>query len=325
MSGDFALLRRFDPAGLRESAGRWRRRADEWHLPVADDGTVGLPPQAEPDRHDPDARDERQNQVQLRNQVQDRINASLTAAREASDQGAHALGRLGADVLTQPRVFGAAAESAKDVQDVAKDLGLAAPYIPENKDPKQSAEWWKSLTPEQQQSCIALHPEEIGRLDGLPATVRDQANRLVVEQQLDTLKAGNAKGSGITYEEWNQRQTNLHALKEALDKGDAADEVGPDRPHRQAAGLGGKGGPGVESRGDLLTRLRRTRVPRPTMPRTSTSTPITSGPAPQVTTTSASSPERPSGPTPPSVPSVGRPSASTPTGTAATGTPTARA
>ncbi|MFI1524579.1 hypothetical protein ACH4Y1_36415, partial [Kitasatospora cineracea] len=25
MSGDFALLRRFDPVGLRESAGRWRR------------------------------------------------------------------------------------------------------------------------------------------------------------------------------------------------------------------------------------------------------------------------------------------------------------
>ncbi|WAL75379.1 alpha/beta hydrolase [Kitasatospora sp. YST-16] len=300
MSGDFALLRRFDPAGLRDAAEGWRRlsaaaedaggqhrrrvngplrghwqgkdadsafftmesteqklevvrveaesaalvldtvadrmdqartnlsnalqRADEWNLPVADDGTVGLPPQAAPDRHDPDAREERQSQHLLRDQLQDRINASLAAAREASDQGARALGRLGADILAQPRVFGAAAESAQDVQDVAKDLGLAAPYIPENKDPRQSAEWWKSLTPEQQQSCIALHPEEIGRLDGLPATVRDQANRLVVEQQLDTLKAGNAKGSGITYEEWNQRQTNLHALKEALDKGDAADE-----------------------------------------------------------------------------------------------------
>ncbi|MGW4816533.1 hypothetical protein ACWEPB_33490, partial [Kitasatospora cineracea] len=153
MSGDFALLRRFDPVGLRESAGRWRRlsvvaeesngqhrhrvsgplrghwqgrdadsafftmesteqklevvrveaesvalvldtvadrmdqartnlsnalqRADEWNLPVADDGTVGLPPQTAPDRHDPDAREERQGQVVLRDQVQDRINASL--------------------------------------------------------------------------------------------------------------------------------------------------------------------------------------------------------------------------------------------------------
>ncbi|QKW23943.1 hypothetical protein HUT16_36925 [Kitasatospora sp. NA04385] len=299
MSGDFALLRRFDPSGLRETAEGWRRlsaaaedansqhrhrvngplrehwqgkdadsafftmesneqklevvrveaesvalvldtvadrmeqartnlsnallRADEWHLPVADDGTVGLPPQTAPDRHDPDARDERQDQVQLRDQVQDRINSALTAAREASDQGARALGHLSAGVLTQIRVDGAASESAKDVQDVAKDLGLAAPYIPENKDPKQSAEWWKSLTPEQQQSYIALHPEEIGRLDGLPATVRDQANRLVVEQQLDMLKAGTPTGN-TTYEEWNQQQTNLHALKEALDKKDGLDE-----------------------------------------------------------------------------------------------------
>ncbi|MFC8719419.1 hypothetical protein [Kitasatospora sp. NPDC057198] len=176
------------------------QRADEWHLPVADDGTVGLPPQAEPDRHAPDAREERQGQVQLRDQVQDRINAALTAAREAGDQGAHALGRLSAGVLTQIRMDGAASESAKDVQDVAKDLGLAAPYVQENKDPEQSAEWWKSLTPEQQQSCLTLHPEEIGRLDGLPATVRDQANRLVVEQQLDMLKAGTPTGN-TTYDD----------------------------------------------------------------------------------------------------------------------------
>ncbi|WP_254898438.1 hypothetical protein [Kitasatospora sp. NA04385] len=44
---------------------------------------------------------------------------------------------------------GAASETAKDVQDVAENLGLAAPCIPENKDTEQSAEWWKSLTPEQ--------------------------------------------------------------------------------------------------------------------------------------------------------------------------------
>ncbi|MFB7949910.1 alpha/beta hydrolase [Kitasatospora phosalacinea] len=300
MSGDFALLQRFDPAGLRETARGWRRlaaaaedadgrhrhrvngplrghwqgkdadsafhtmesteqkleivrveaesvalvldtvadrmdqartnlsnalqRADEWNLPVTDDGAVGLPPQAAPDRHDPDAREERHNQVQLRDQVQDRINAALAAAREASDQGARALGRLSADVLTQPRVFGAAGESAKDVRDVAEDLGLAAPYIPENKDPAQSAQWWKSLTPEQQQSYIALHPEEIGRLDGLPSTVRDQANRIVLEQQLDALKAGDAKGSGMTADEYNQRETNLRVLKEKLDQRDGADE-----------------------------------------------------------------------------------------------------
>ncbi|MFJ1796578.1 alpha/beta hydrolase [Kitasatospora griseola] len=296
---DFVLLRRFDPAGLRDAAEGWRRlsaaaedansqhrhrvngplrghwqgrdadsafstmesteqkleivrveaasaalvldtvaermdqartnllnalqRADEWNLPVAGDGTVGLPPQTAADRHDPDAQADRQNQGVLREQVQDRINTALTAAREASDQGTRALGRLDASILTQPRVFGAAGESAKDAQDVAKDLGLTE-YIPENKDPKQAAKWWKSLTPDQQQSYIALHPEEIGRLDGLPSTVRDQANRLVLEQQLDALKAGDARGSGMTAEEYNQRETNLRVLKDRLDQRDGSDE-----------------------------------------------------------------------------------------------------
>ncbi|MEV7211472.1 alpha/beta hydrolase [Kitasatospora cineracea] len=443
MSGDFALLRCFDPAGLRESAGRWRRlsaaaaeesngqhrhrvsgplwghwqgkdadsafftmgsteqklevvrveaesvalvldtvadrmdqartnlsnallRADEWHLPVADDGTVGLPPQAEPDRHDPDAREERQGQAVLRDQVQDRINSALTAAREASDQGAHALGRLSAGVLTRIRVDGAASESAKDVQDVAGDLGLAAPYIPENKDPQQSAAWWKSLTPEQQQSYITLYPEEIGRLDGLPATVRDQANRLVVEQQLDTLKAGNAKGSGITYEEWNQRQTNLRALKEALDKGDAADGQqqlfllqvdasgdgkavvstgNPDTADHTAVLVPGTGTTMTSTSGqiDRIGRLQDSAeraAPGSKVaviswlgydaPEFGTSV-LTPGRAEDGAedlrrfTGSASSPERPSAPTPPSVLSAGRPSPSTPMGTAATGIPTARA
>ncbi|PBC71055.1 alpha/beta hydrolase family protein [Streptomyces sp. TLI_235] len=200
------------------------RRADEWQLPVSDDGTVGLPQQAAADRHDPDAQTERQNQVILRNQVQERINAALTAAQEASDQGAHALGRLDASILTQPRTFGAAAESAQDAKDVARDLGLAAPYIPENKDPKQAADWWKSLTPEQQRSYLALHPEEVGRLDGLPSTVRDEANRLVLEQQLDALHAGDPRHSDLTYEQYNKRENALRALKDHMDQRDGEDE-----------------------------------------------------------------------------------------------------
>ncbi|RAJ44640.1 alpha/beta hydrolase family protein [Kitasatospora sp. SolWspMP-SS2h] len=300
VSGDFALLRRFDPGGLRDAAEGWRRlsaaaedangrhrhrvngplrahwqgrdadsafftmesteqelevvrveaesvalvldtvadrmdqartnlsnalrRADEWNLPVADDGTVGLPPQAAADRHDPDARDERQRRTLLRAQLQGRIDTALATAREASDQGARALGRLGADILTQPRVFGAASESAQDVRDVAADLGLAAPHLPANEDPARAAQWWRSLTPGQQQRLLALHPEEIGRLDGLPTTVRDRANRLVLEQRLDALKAGDARGSGLTADEYGRRETALRVLKETLDRRDGSDQ-----------------------------------------------------------------------------------------------------
>ncbi|MFF4342218.1 alpha/beta hydrolase [Kitasatospora sp. NPDC001540] len=100
---------------------------------------------------------------------------------------------------------------------MAADLGLATPYVPDNTDPARSAAWWRSLTPEQQQSLLALHPELVGRLDGLPATVRDRANRLVLAQRLDGLEAGNARGSGLTYEQWGSLQSGLRALAERLD------------------------------------------------------------------------------------------------------------
>ncbi|WP_371494158.1 alpha/beta hydrolase family protein [Kitasatospora sp. NBC_00374] len=199
-------------------------RAEEWGLPVSSDGTVEMPPQDPGEQHDPDARTARQNTAILRGQLQERIDRALADAREASDQGARALGRLDANILARPRVFGAAAESAQDAKDVTEDLGLTE-YIPANKDPQQAADWWKSLTPEQQHGYLALHPEEIGRLDGLPSTVRDEANRLVLEQQLDALKAGDPRGTGITYEEYNQREAAMRGLKQRLDRQDGEPEA----------------------------------------------------------------------------------------------------
>jgi hypothetical protein len=194
------------------------RRADEWGLPVSPDGAVGLPPQAAAQRHDPDPGTAAL--MLLRSQLQARIDAAVAGAHEAGEQGAQALGRLDADILTAPRTFGAAAESARDAADVAKDLGLAAPAVPENTDPRRAAAWWAALTADQQQSLLALHPEEIGRLDGLPSAVRDRANRLLLEQQSDALHAGAPEGSGPTYGEYSRRENALRALKNRLDRAD---------------------------------------------------------------------------------------------------------
>ncbi len=201
-------------------------RAEEQGLSVGADGTVNLPPLGEGERNDPDAASspERKALTTLRGDVQERINKALADAQQASDQGDRALGRLDAGILTRPRVFGSAAETAADVRDVAKDLGLADPYVPDNKDPKTSADWWKALTPEQQSTYLALYPERIGQLDGLPATVRDEANRLVLDQQLDALKAGSPRGSDMTAGEYNAREQTLMKLKEQLDQHDTAVE-----------------------------------------------------------------------------------------------------
>ncbi|MET8624758.1 alpha/beta hydrolase [Kitasatospora sp. NPDC004669] len=201
-------------------------RAEEWGLTVGSDGIVNLPPLSKGEQNDPDARSdpERKALATLRGDAQDRINKALADAKEANDQGDRALGRLDADILTRPRVFGSTAETATDVKDVAKDLGLADPYVPDNKDPQKSADWWKSLTPEQQSSYLALYPDKVGGLDGLPATVRDEANRLALDQELDGLQAGNARGSGMTADEYNTREQNLMKLKEQLDQHDSAAE-----------------------------------------------------------------------------------------------------
>ncbi|WP_229929254.1 alpha/beta hydrolase [Kitasatospora xanthocidica] len=203
-------------------------RAEEWGLTVGPDGTVNMPPLGKGEQNDPEARDdpERKALATLRGNVQDWINKALTDAKEASDKGDLALSRLDADILTRPRVFGSTAETATDVKDVAKDLGLADPYVPDNKDPQKSADWWKSLTPEQQSSYLALYPDRIGGMDGLPATVRDEANRLALDQELDGLRAGSARGSGMTADEYNTREQNLMKLKDQLDAYDtkAADK-----------------------------------------------------------------------------------------------------
>lgn len=49
--------------------------------------------------------------------------------------------------------------------------------------PAQNAEWWRSLTPRAQQAYLSTRPDVVGRLDGLPAEVRDEANRMVLEEK----------------------------------------------------------------------------------------------------------------------------------------------
>ncbi|GAA2144804.1 hypothetical protein GCM10009760_32730 [Kitasatospora kazusensis] len=192
-------------------------------LQVSGEGLVAGPVPPAADRHDPDARAAADAVRAVRRAAQDRIDAAVAAAQEASDEGRNALGDLRSSVLTRPRAFGAAAESVRDAANAQRALGLAEPYIPDNGDPGRNAEWWKSLTPERQEDYLTLHPGRIGMLDGLPATVRDQANRLTLDQQLDALHAGTPTGSGLTAEEYSVRENALRALSERLDRADGRD------------------------------------------------------------------------------------------------------
>ncbi|MEV4612557.1 alpha/beta hydrolase [Kitasatospora sp. NPDC049258] len=197
------------------------RRAEERGLPVSADGTVG-PPAEEPAGHP-----ERAELAARAAELQARIDAAHRAALAASDQGERALARLDADILTAPRPFGAAAETATDTAAVFRELGLVDPSLPDGTDPAACAAWWAALTPDQRRSHLALHPAELGRLDGLPSAVRDQANRLVLDQRLDELQQGGPSTFGLTDAGYNERVAALKAIKLKLDQGDGAPE-----PHR---------------------------------------------------------------------------------------------
>ena len=49
--------------------------------------------------------------------------------------------------------------------------------------------WWDTLTPQQQEQAILEHPDLVGWLDGVPASDRDTANRLVLDRDTAELTA----------------------------------------------------------------------------------------------------------------------------------------
>lgn len=58
----------------------------------------------------------------------------------------------------------------------------------EGASPVEVNAWWKALAPGQQQRLIHEFPSQVGWMDGVPATARDQANRLGLSQEGAQLK-----------------------------------------------------------------------------------------------------------------------------------------
>lgn len=48
--------------------------------------------------------------------------------------------------------------------------------------------WWTTMTEEEQQQAVEDHPELLRELDGIPATVRDQLNRVHLDEEIERLE-----------------------------------------------------------------------------------------------------------------------------------------
>lgn len=177
----------------------------------------------------------------------DQIAAALKEATEADENWAPKLRALKADDdLTV---------SDRDWVDVKKDtagvLKGAEDYLdsikepPKNGTPNENAEWWKSLTEEQRADYIAVHPDSIGWMDGLPSAVRDDANRTVLaeargvaqgeldswmakepkpayyEREIINAMTGERYTAKIPTEEWREWHKKREELQKPIDGMDA--------------------------------------------------------------------------------------------------------
>ena len=66
--------------------------------------------------------------------------------------------------------------------------------------PQEAAQWWASLTLAERLAVMAAYPHRLGGADGLPAEVRDEANRLLLARDIATLSVKEHNGT-ITDEE----------------------------------------------------------------------------------------------------------------------------
>ena len=60
---------------------------------------------------------------------------------------------------------------------------------PAGADPGSVSRWWARLTPAERRWLVLHEPARVGRLDGVPVTARDQANRLLLAEQREALLA----------------------------------------------------------------------------------------------------------------------------------------
>ncbi|MFC8971428.1 alpha/beta hydrolase [[Kitasatospora] papulosa] len=109
--------------------------------------------------------------------IADRVCGAVRVAAEIDWRYAGILRRLKAEegLKVPASTWKDAAGDAAEVRDAAGAYLKDA--IPHDASPEARRDWWAGLTQEQREEYLAVYPDQIGNLDGIPALVRDAANR----------------------------------------------------------------------------------------------------------------------------------------------------
>ncbi|MEV7088728.1 alpha/beta hydrolase [Streptomyces sp. NPDC093085] len=109
--------------------------------------------------------------------IADRIRSALDDAKEADRRGTAALAKLKAapGLTVDTKTWTDAAGDADAVRAMAHTY--LKDNIPLDSPPAERTTWWTHLTQAEREQYLATYPDIIGNLDGIPAEVRDTANR----------------------------------------------------------------------------------------------------------------------------------------------------
>ncbi|NHC21846.1 hypothetical protein G6553_01480 [Nocardioides sp. IC4_145] len=95
--------------------------------------------------------------------------------------------------------------------------------------PEQVHDWWLGLSEAEREAVVSSYPELIGSADGLPASVRDDANRVVLDDDLATL--GSKRDDGTLSPTEERVLANAEQARQALEDADAfEDPITGERP-----------------------------------------------------------------------------------------------
>lgn len=229
---------------IQRALGEATDLAGAYGFAVSDDGTVA-------DVHPPESADEdvqRERRI-VRDEVVDRLEQILRRAQDVDADFAAVLGKAARGEIDDGT--GQSLAGASTTGEGTGGLSTIGP--PENGTPGDNAGWWASLSEQERRALIDSDPGALGNLDGLPAAVRDEANRAridaeraALEHERDRLQAdlddnwfgGTFTNADAALEHVNAKLASLDRIEQTLGR----PAVAAARPVRRAGRSRRRGG-----------------------------------------------------------------------------------
>ncbi|MFZ4270429.1 alpha/beta hydrolase [Streptomyces arboris] len=146
--------------------------------------------------------------------IADRVAQAVRAAADVDWRYAKILRALKAEggLSVPAATWTDAAGDAAAVRQAAS--GYLEQGIPYDASPAERKAWWAGLTDEQREEYLAVYPDRIGNLDGIPALVRDAANRDNLQLLMGKLEGRDDEDSVAKLAALREIDRQLRAVRE---------------------------------------------------------------------------------------------------------------